>query len=146
MVYVGLLNLVNYMLIKNHMEIRKRSLISSIPTEVRESKSRAISLLAIVILFIFCNVPRLVVSQLEWDLRNSMYHAERCKIEEMLSMISLLIVVSHLCLIFNSSFNVFLYYFVGGIFTMEQKNYSSNRDGSDVSIECQTEEEIMMVE
>ena len=74
--------------------------------------SSAYALFTIVLLFIACNIPRLILNQVEWTLRITLHAKSVCEIEDDLSRLSLFIQISHFCLIINSSANVLIYYSV----------------------------------
>ena len=92
-----------------------------IENEANSAKSYNFALIAIVILFIVCNIPRLMLNLAEWNLRANVNKVSFCETSKEISKLSFLISVNQICLIFNSSANVLIYYSASKMFKIKIK-------------------------
>ena len=112
MIYLAIINILIFRTIRkqqNEREVREERK-SFLDLAGRTSSSFALS--AIVLLFIICNIPRLLLNRAEWNLHLQLEKVDFCKTQEDISRIYCLLHFSHFCLIINSSANVLLYYSV----------------------------------
>ena len=77
---------------------------------VKVPRKSSFALFSIVILFISCNIPRLMLNQAEWKFQATLYKGDECVTKGELSWLDVLSKCSLICLSFNSSANFLLYY------------------------------------
>ena len=121
-IYMIIVNILIFKMIKEQQNRRRQSVVLMMSDDA--CATSAAGLFALVILFIVCNVPRLALNHWEWNIVQKIEAANICDIEEDLAYLSLLIVVSHLSLVFNSSANVFIYYCIRRIAKCMKKIFS----------------------
>ena len=119
MMFLSIVNILIFVVIRK--QAQKRRVSTAGLEEIRTNISSAFGLCAIIILFIACNMPRLILNQAEWDLRSRLMEADICETIIQVNKLTLLTLVSRLCLIINSSANVFIYYSVSKLFRMRIK-------------------------
>ena len=112
MIYLAIINILIFRIIGKQQTEREINLERNPFGELAGRTSSSFALFAIVLLFIMCNIPRLLLNQAEMNLRLQLELVEFCQTQEEISRLSLLIHISHFCLIINSSANVLLYYSV----------------------------------
>ena len=118
MIYLTLINLLIFKMIRKMQKHRRLSVASEI--DENELTSSVYGLFAIVALFIVCNIPRLVVNQMDWNLWKSVHERDDpCKFEKDATLLFLVIKISHVGLLLNSSANVFIYYSTGKMASVE---------------------------
>ena len=83
------------------------------PKILKSVNSSAGTLTAIVLLYMICNVPRLILNLAEYLLYPAVYEADACGCSQTPTWFSILCRVSHLLLIVNSSCNFLIYFSIG---------------------------------
>jgi hypothetical protein len=81
--------------------------------------SSTLALFSIVIFFILCNIPCLILNQAEWDIRATLHQSEICEASLEFERLSFLTRVSKLCLVINSSAKVLIYYSFNRLFRVK---------------------------
>ena len=119
MVYLAVINILIFMVIRYQNKSRRVSNTNEEEMGSTVQISSAIALFSIVLFFILCNIPRLILNQAEWDIRSTLYESEICEVSQEIERLSFLTLVSKLCLVFNSSANVLIYYSVNRLFKMK---------------------------
>ena len=148
MIYLATINILIFRTIRKQQNERDENIGRKCFLDLAGRTSSSFALFAIVLLFIMCNIPRLLLNRAELNLRQQLEKEDFCKTQEYISWISLLIHFSHFCLIINSSANVLLYYSVIKMVKMKikgiRKCYTGilstfvhyNNDRYSVQVEC----------
>ena len=119
MTYLAVINILIFMVIRHQNKARTVSNTSEEEMGSIAHISSAIALFSIIILFISCNIPRLILNQAEWNIRATLHESEICEASQEIERLSFLTLVSKLCLVINSSANVLIYYSMNRLFRVK---------------------------